>query len=235
MAQIGYTPIKLYYSTTAAATPLAADLALGELALNANDGKLYYKNSVTNLVTQVAGGGATYTLNGVAYADTTTSLAANGNLTYNGTTLTAANNISVSGMTVGAGSVGNITNSYIGYQTGTTVSGTNNTAYGYRALRFSTSSRSTAVGTEALATSTGSNDSVAIGYRAVYTATGNSGHCGVGSNALLVATGAYNTALGFNAGSQITTGSERPCPDSSSVRQSDRTRKRPFGPRGYKG
>jgi hypothetical protein len=110
-------------------------------------------------------------------------------------------------MTVGAGAVGNITNSYMGYQTGTTTSGTGNTAFGYRALRLSTSSRGTAFGTEALAQSTGSGDSVAIGYRAVYTATGNSGHCGVGSQALTLATGGYNTALGFNAGSAITTGS----------------------------
>jgi|LauGreDrversion2_6_1035139.scaffolds.fasta_scaffold17344_2 hypothetical protein len=44
MAQSGFTPIKIYSSGTAAAQPLAANLALGELALNYTDGKIYYKN-----------------------------------------------------------------------------------------------------------------------------------------------------------------------------------------------
>lgn len=47
MAATGYTPISLYYSTTAAATPLAANLTNGELAININtaDMALYAKNS----------------------------------------------------------------------------------------------------------------------------------------------------------------------------------------------
>ena len=45
MAQSGYTPIQLYYSTTASAAPLAGNLANGELALNITDGKLYYKDN----------------------------------------------------------------------------------------------------------------------------------------------------------------------------------------------
>jgi len=45
MAQTGYTPIQLYYSTTVSAAPLAGDLASGELAININDGKMYYKDS----------------------------------------------------------------------------------------------------------------------------------------------------------------------------------------------
>jgi hypothetical protein len=47
MAQTNYTPISLYYSTTASAVPLAANLVNGELAININtaDGKLYYKDS----------------------------------------------------------------------------------------------------------------------------------------------------------------------------------------------
>jgi hypothetical protein len=64
MAQSGYTPILIYGSGTAAAVPLAANMTSSasgaELALNYNDGKLYYKNSsgvVTLLAT--AGGSAT--------------------------------------------------------------------------------------------------------------------------------------------------------------------------------
>lgn len=45
MAQTGYTPIQLYYSSTPTNTPLAANLAAGELAINTADGKLFYKDS----------------------------------------------------------------------------------------------------------------------------------------------------------------------------------------------
>ena len=45
MAQTNYTPISLYYSTTASAAPTAGNLVDGELAINTNDGKLYYKDS----------------------------------------------------------------------------------------------------------------------------------------------------------------------------------------------
>lgn len=45
MAQSGFTPIKLYLSTTPAATPTAANLEPGELALNNTDGKLFYEDS----------------------------------------------------------------------------------------------------------------------------------------------------------------------------------------------
>ncbi len=45
MAQTGYTPIQTYYSTTASAVPLAANLANGEFAVNITDGKLYYKDN----------------------------------------------------------------------------------------------------------------------------------------------------------------------------------------------
>jgi hypothetical protein len=54
MAQAGFTPIRLYHSTTALTTPTAGNLAFGELAVNAADGKLYYKNSATNLVAVLA-------------------------------------------------------------------------------------------------------------------------------------------------------------------------------------
>jgi len=53
MAQAGYTPISLYYSTTASAVPLAANLVPGELAININDGKLYFENS-SGVVTLLA-------------------------------------------------------------------------------------------------------------------------------------------------------------------------------------
>jgi hypothetical protein len=45
MAATGYTPISLYYSTTAAAVPTNSNLVNGELAINITDGKLYYKDN----------------------------------------------------------------------------------------------------------------------------------------------------------------------------------------------
>ena len=56
MAATNYTPIQLYYSTTNGNVPLAANLAYGELAVNAYNGKLYYKNSNTGAVTVLADG-----------------------------------------------------------------------------------------------------------------------------------------------------------------------------------
>jgi hypothetical protein len=45
MAQSGFTPIQLYRTTTASAAPSAGNLADGELAINTNDGRLFYKDS----------------------------------------------------------------------------------------------------------------------------------------------------------------------------------------------
>jgi len=65
MAATGYTPISLYYSTTASATPSAANLANGELAININtaDGKLYYKDSAgaVQLIASKAGASGSVT------------------------------------------------------------------------------------------------------------------------------------------------------------------------------
>jgi hypothetical protein len=60
MAQAGFTPIKLYTSGTAAAQPLAANLSLGELALNYTDGKIYYKDG-TGAVLSFSSGVTTIT------------------------------------------------------------------------------------------------------------------------------------------------------------------------------
>ena len=80
MAQSGFTPIKLYLSTTAAATPTAANLEPGELALNNNDGKLFYEDSsgVVQVIATKAGasgdvvGPASATANAIPSFDGTT-------------------------------------------------------------------------------------------------------------------------------------------------------------------
>jgi len=54
MAQTGYTPIILFNSTTASNVPTTSNLAVGELAINIPDGKLYYNKSGTITVLATA-------------------------------------------------------------------------------------------------------------------------------------------------------------------------------------
>ena len=72
MSATGYTPISLYYSTTASATPSAANLANGELAININtaDGKLYYKDSAGSVQLLASKAGASGSVTSVAQSFT---------------------------------------------------------------------------------------------------------------------------------------------------------------------
>ena len=45
MAQTGFTPIQLYFSSTTGNIPINTNLANGELAINIADGVLFYKDS----------------------------------------------------------------------------------------------------------------------------------------------------------------------------------------------
>ena len=86
MAQAGYTPISLYYSTTPAATPLGADLVAGELALNTVDEKLYFKNS-SGTVKLLASVASTTNVASISFGTTglTPSTATTGAITVAGT------------------------------------------------------------------------------------------------------------------------------------------------------
>ena len=88
MAATGYTPISLYYSATASAAPTAGNLVAGELALNTNDGKLYYKDS-SNAVQVIGtkGGVGSSTTTQVLY-NSSGLVVGSANLVFNGTTLT---------------------------------------------------------------------------------------------------------------------------------------------------
>jgi hypothetical protein len=55
MPATNYTPILLYRSSTAAAAPSTANLNAGELAINYNDGKLYYKDNAGTPAIQLIG------------------------------------------------------------------------------------------------------------------------------------------------------------------------------------
>lgn len=98
MAATGYTPISLFYSTTASAVPLAANLVNGELAINLTDGKLYYKDN-TGTVKVIAGAGGAGIAGGsntqVQY-NSSGSLAGSANMTFDGTSLTLGGNPTLS-------------------------------------------------------------------------------------------------------------------------------------------
>lgn len=88
MAQSGYTPIQLYYSTTASAVPTAGNLNDGELAINITDGKVYYKDN-TGTVRLLASQGDLTTIS-FGTTGLTPSTATGGAVTVSGT-LVAAN------------------------------------------------------------------------------------------------------------------------------------------------
>lgn len=87
MAQTNYTPIQLYYSTTAAAIPTAGNLLNGELAINITDGKIYYKNN-SGVVTLF---GSTGDVSTISFGSTglTPATATGGAITVAGTLVTA--------------------------------------------------------------------------------------------------------------------------------------------------
>ena len=103
MAATGYTPIQLYYSTTASAAPTAGNLSNGELAINITDGKLYYKDN-TGTVKVIAGAGGAGVAGGsntqVQY-NSSGSLAGSANMTFDGTTLTVNGLATTGTVTVG--------------------------------------------------------------------------------------------------------------------------------------
>ena len=88
MAASGYTPISLYYSTTASAVPIAGNLVNGELAINITDGKIYYKDNAG--VVQLFGSNGDVTTISFGTTGLTPSTATGGAITVAGT-LVAAN------------------------------------------------------------------------------------------------------------------------------------------------
>jgi hypothetical protein len=99
MAQSGYTPIQLYYSTTASAAPTAGNLVNGELAINITDGKLYYKDNGGSVQLIASNAGASGSVTSVAMSVPSflsvsgSPITTNGTLavSYSGTALPVAN------------------------------------------------------------------------------------------------------------------------------------------------
>ena len=218
MAQTGYTPISIYYSSTSTNVPTAGNLVAGELAINTADGKLFYKDSAG--VVQVIG-----TKGGVGSSTTTQVLynssglvVGSANMTFNGTTLTLANDASISGLTVGKGGGAVASNTAVGVSAlNANTTGDSATALGYQALYSNTTGTGlTAIGRNALYKNTTGYANIAIGgydsnsgnNGALFNNTTGSANTAVGSGALLSnTTGSANTAVGYQAGYSYNSGS----------------------------
>jgi len=101
MAATGYTPIRLYNSTTASAVPLAANLAAGELALNITDGKLYYNDSGTVKLLASNGASSPVTSFQTSLGGLTPSTATTGVVTLAGTLNTSSGGTGLTSYTAG--------------------------------------------------------------------------------------------------------------------------------------
>ena len=229
MAAVNYTPISLYYSSTATNTPSAGNLVLGELAINIADGKLYYKNP-SNVVTllAVSGGAITpITNNGVVYINGSGQAVSGSALTFDGT------NVQI-GATGALRFADTDSSNYVAFKSPGVVSanvtwtlpsadGTSGQALstnGSGTLSWASISASaatpTALGTvygdsdsaspftaalgyQAAASTTGVNVT-ALGYQAGFTNTSGTSNTFVGYQAGYLATGSFSTSVGFQAG-----------------------------------
>lgn len=102
MAQSGFTPISLYYTSTAAAVPVAGNLVNGELALNITDGKLYFKNNsgVVTLLASSSDIGGVSTFSG-GTTGLTPSTATSGAITLAGTLVVSNGGTGLTSLTAG--------------------------------------------------------------------------------------------------------------------------------------
>jgi hypothetical protein len=151
-------------------------------------------------------------------------LAGSANFTFNGTTVTTANDASISGLKVGKGGGAVATNTAVGvsalnanttasgstavgYQAGfTNLTGNGNTNVGYQAGYFNTLGFSSNVGYQAGYNTTGAGTTDTLGYQACLANTTGGQNVGIGYQALLTnSTSNYNIGIGTFA-LKVTTG-----------------------------
>ena len=210
MAQTGYTPISIYYSSTSTNVPTAGNLVAGELAINTADGKLFYKDSAGVVqVIGTKGGVGTSTTTQVLY-NSSGLVVGSANMTFNGTTLTLANDASISGLTVGKGGGALTGNTVVGNGA---LAGTNtgtgfNNAFGQFSLAVNTSGNTNnAFGYGTLAANTSGYANSAFGHGSLNANTTGISNTAIGLGALIAnTTASYNTAIGFQANYVNTTG-----------------------------
>jgi len=126
MAATNFTPISLYYSTTAAAVPTSGNLVAGELALNTADMKLYAKNS-SGVVTLLASNTTTTNVASITFGTTglTPSTATTGAVTVAGTLAVANGGTGLTTLTAGYIPYGNGTSAF-GNESNLSYDATNN-------------------------------------------------------------------------------------------------------------
>jgi len=221
MSQTGFTPILIYGSTTTGNTPSASNLTTSsngvELAINATDGKLFYKdNGGTVQVLATKGTGSIGGSNTQVQYNSSGALAGSANLTFNGTTLTANTLNLTNALGTGYGGTGltSFTANQVFYASstsafaqstnlqfnGTTLTTANDASiHGLTVgLGGGSVSTNTAVGASALANNSTGVQCVAIGGGAAYSSNTNF-TTAIGYNAAYYVTGTQNTAIGLNA------------------------------------
>jgi hypothetical protein len=151
-------------------------------------------------------------------------------MTFNGTTLTLANDASISGLTVGKGLGAVSTNTVVGANSlAANTSGSRNTAYGWYVLTSNTTgvsnsglgngslnstssgSYNTAIGDSALLSNTTASNNTAVGYQAGYTNQIGSFNVFVGQGAGYFSNfngNALNTFVGPQSGYVVTSGTK---------------------------
>jgi len=111
MPATNYTPILLYRSSTASAAPTTGNLNAGELAINYNDGKLYYKDNAGTPAIQLIGarlgtntttGGTVATALGSELNKTGGLVSQTGTLAANALLIGGGSGVAISSTTTGA-------------------------------------------------------------------------------------------------------------------------------------
>jgi hypothetical protein len=155
----------------------------------------------------------------VTYAGTAGLLQDDADFTFNGTTVTMANDASISGLTVGKGGGAVSTNTVVGTSSlAANTSGSSNVSIGYESSRLNSTgsfnvslgrdsfysntsgSSNTAIGYSALISNTTASNNTAVGYQAGYSNTIGTGLVAIGYQALdSNTTGSFNTAVGLSS------------------------------------
>jgi hypothetical protein len=166
-------------------------------ATTANTGKF---STLTN---------AALTSGRVTYAGTSGVLQDDADFTFNGTTVTMANDASISGLTVGKGAGAISTNTALGASAfAANTTGSNGTAVGQLSLQSNTTGvHNTAVGRAVLNGNTTGQDNTGLGSQALDANSTGSANTALGRQALQANTTASdNTAVGYQAGYTNQTG-----------------------------
>jgi len=132
------------------------------------------------------------------------------NFTFNGTTVTMANDASIHGLTVGQGGGSVAASTTVGYQAANSNTTGQNDVFGYQALYTNTTGNyNFAAGALALNKNTTGSSNIGIGTATLYNNTTASNNTAVGYQAgYSNTTGAPNTFIGYQSGYANTTGTD---------------------------